>query len=57
MRLPVTHELLAQMVGAQRPTVSPGLTRLAEQGTVCAEPDGWLIHPNLTPAPPARRPE
>ena len=55
--LPVTHDVLAQMVGAQRPTVSPGLTRLAEQGTVCAEPDGWLINTNLTPAPPARRPE
>lgn len=39
----LTHETLAQMVGARRPTVSLGLRALAEQGMVRAESDGWLI--------------
>lgn len=39
----LTHETLAQMVGARRPTVSLGLRALAEQGMLRAEKDGWLI--------------
>jgi CRP/FNR family transcriptional regulator, cyclic AMP receptor protein len=41
--LSATHDTLAQMVGAQRPTVSLGLSRLADGGLVRAEGDGWLL--------------
>jgi CRP/FNR family cyclic AMP-dependent transcriptional regulator len=41
--LTATHDLLAQMVGAQRPTVSLGLGRLADGGLVRSEDDGWLL--------------
>jgi hypothetical protein len=41
--LPATHDTLAHMVGAQRPTVSLGLARLADSGLVHAEHGGWLI--------------
>ncbi len=45
--LPVTHETLAHMVGAQRPTVSLALKRLADDGLLRAEEDGcWLIAPD-----------
>ena len=43
--LAVTHELIAQMIGGQRPTVSLGLTRLAEQGLLRPVEGGWLLHP------------
>ena len=43
--LTVTHDTLAQLVGAQRPTVSLGLTRLAETGMLRPQPGGWLINP------------
>jgi CRP-like cAMP-binding protein len=43
VQLPATHDTLAHMVGAQRPTVSLGLTRLADGGLVRAEGDGWLL--------------
>lgn len=41
--LPATHDTLARMVGAQRPTVSLGLTRLADDGLLRAEAGGWLL--------------
>ena len=41
--VPATHETLARMIGARRPTVSLGLSKLAEHGWVRGEPDGWLI--------------
>lgn len=43
LELPATHDTLAHMVGAQRPTVSLGLTRLAEGGLVKADGTGWLL--------------
>jgi CRP/FNR family transcriptional regulator, cyclic AMP receptor protein len=45
VRLPLslTHETLAQMVGARRPTVSLGLKALSERGVVVSDGDGWLI--------------
>lgn len=46
LELSATHDTLASMVGAQRPTVSLGLTRLAEGGLVRAEGEGWLIAPD-----------
>jgi hypothetical protein len=43
LELAATHETLAHMVGAQRPTVSLGLARLAESGLLRAERGGWLL--------------
>jgi hypothetical protein len=43
--LDATHETLAHMVGAQRPTVSLGLSQLAESGMISSEPGGWLLDP------------
>ena len=42
--LVVPHRVLAQLVGARRPTVSSALGRLAEQGELVREPDGgWRL--------------
>jgi CRP/FNR family cyclic AMP-dependent transcriptional regulator len=41
--LALTHETLAQMIGARRPTVSLGLKALSERGLLSADGDGWLI--------------
>lgn len=41
--LPLTHETIARMIGARRPTVSLGLRALVNQRLVRAEKDGWLI--------------
>jgi DNA-binding IclR family transcriptional regulator len=42
--LPLSHELLAQLVGAQRPSVSRALKELERAGVVARRPDGswWL---------------
>ncbi|MCA1696524.1 MAG: Crp/Fnr family transcriptional regulator [Actinobacteria bacterium] len=42
--LPLSHELLAQLVGAQRPSVSRALKELELAGAVARRPDGswWL---------------
>lgn len=42
--LPLTHELLAELVGAQRPTVTTALSQLCQDGTVDRDDDGsWLL--------------
>ncbi len=42
--LPVTHEMLAKLVGATRPSVSTALGRLAEKGLlVRGAPGVWLL--------------
>lgn len=43
VRLPVTHDMLAHMIGARRPTVSLGLRALADQGLLRAQDGGWLL--------------
>jgi hypothetical protein len=43
IELSATHDTLAHMVGAQRPTVSLGLARLADRDLLHSEGDGWLI--------------
>jgi CRP-like cAMP-binding protein len=43
VELSATHDTLAHMVGAQRPTVSLGLTRLTEGGLLRSEAGGWLL--------------
>jgi CRP/FNR family cyclic AMP-dependent transcriptional regulator len=53
--LQLTHDLLGQLVGAKRPTVSLALKQLAEQGTIHRRADGsWLLGQAWTGgAPPA----
>jgi CRP/FNR family cyclic AMP-dependent transcriptional regulator len=46
----LTHELLAALVSAERPTVTTALKRLGERGTLVRESDGWL----LRGAPPSQ---
>ncbi|HET9125587.1 MAG TPA: helix-turn-helix domain-containing protein [Solirubrobacteraceae bacterium] len=41
--LSLTHEALAQMVGARRPTVSLGLKALSMRGLLRATAEGWVI--------------
>lgn len=50
LELSATHDTLAHMVGAQRPTVSLGLTRLAEGGMLRPEGNGWLLAPDSADA-------
>ena len=41
---PVPHRVLAQLVGARRPTVSTALSQLAARGELIRRPDGsWLL--------------
>jgi CRP/FNR family transcriptional regulator, cyclic AMP receptor protein len=50
--LPVTHEVLAQLVCAQRPTVTTALKRLADEGRLSRKRDRtWLLAPEPPPAP------
>jgi CRP/FNR family transcriptional regulator, cyclic AMP receptor protein len=42
--LPLSHGLLAGIVGARRPTVSTALGALRTQGLVERTEDGWLMH-------------
>ena len=45
INLPVTHSVLASVVGARRPSVTTALGRLQEQGLIERLPDGaWLLH-------------
>jgi CRP-like cAMP-binding protein len=41
---PVTHETLGYLVAARRPSVSAALGRLAEQGFLTRNADGWVLH-------------
>jgi hypothetical protein len=44
LELPLTHELLAELVGAQRPTVTTALSHLSDAGSVVRDSDGsWLL--------------
>jgi CRP/FNR family transcriptional regulator, cyclic AMP receptor protein len=43
--LPVTHSVLASVVGARRPSVTTALGRLQDDGLIERLPDGaWLLH-------------
>ena len=44
LSLPLTHRLLGQLVGAERPSVSHALARLAEAGLVTGRGDEWHLH-------------
>ena len=41
--LPLTHELLAGLVGARRPSVTTALGELSRRGAVSRVPEGWLL--------------
>ena len=41
--LPLTHDVLAELVAARRPTVSTALARLANRELVYAKKEGWLL--------------
>jgi CRP/FNR family cyclic AMP-dependent transcriptional regulator len=41
--LPVTHALLAEMIGSRRPTVTKALAQLADEGLVTQLRGGWLL--------------
>ena len=42
--LPLTHQLLGRLVGAERPSVSHALGRLARSGLVTGHGDEWHLH-------------
>jgi CRP/FNR family cyclic AMP-dependent transcriptional regulator len=42
--LPLTHQLLGRLVGAERPSVSHALARLATAGLVTGHGDEWHLH-------------
>jgi CRP/FNR family transcriptional regulator, cyclic AMP receptor protein len=44
LRLSLTHQLLADLVAARRPSVSTALQHLAREGFVTRAGDGWILH-------------
>jgi hypothetical protein len=51
--LPLTHQLLGRLIGAERPSVSHALARLSEAGWVTGQGDEWYIHGSLDQQLPA----
>jgi CRP/FNR family transcriptional regulator, cyclic AMP receptor protein len=47
LSLPLTHRLLGQLVGAERPSVSHALARLADAELVTGRGDEWHLHGTL----------
>lgn len=43
VRLPLTHNVLAELTAARRPTVSTALSELGRRGVVRADGEGWLL--------------
>jgi hypothetical protein len=44
LTLPLTHQLLGRLVGAERPSVSHALARLSRSGLVTGTGDEWHLH-------------
>jgi CRP/FNR family cyclic AMP-dependent transcriptional regulator len=42
--LPLTHQLLGRLIGAERPSVSHALARLSRAGAVTGHGDEWHLH-------------
>jgi CRP/FNR family transcriptional regulator, cyclic AMP receptor protein len=42
--LPLTHRLMGQLVGAERPSVSHALSRLSDAGLVTGRSEEWHLH-------------
>lgn len=51
LRMHLTHELIGQLVGAKRPTVSLALKVLEERGCLRRGPRGWLLMQRQTAQP------
>jgi hypothetical protein len=50
--LPVTHDVLAHLIGVQRPTVTSAIRRLSDAGLIHRQPDKtWLLPPEPPPSP------
>jgi CRP-like cAMP-binding protein len=50
----LTHEMLSQLSGARRPSVSAALSRLSKSGSLERDKRGWVLHgepPALPPLP------
>ena len=47
LRLPLTHQLLGYLVGAERPSISHALARLAQHGLVTGRGDDWHLQGGL----------
>jgi CRP/FNR family transcriptional regulator, cyclic AMP receptor protein len=47
LRLPLTHQLLGRLIGAERPSVSHALARLARSGLITGHGDEWHLHGRL----------
>jgi CRP/FNR family cyclic AMP-dependent transcriptional regulator len=45
--LPLTHQLLGKLIGAERPSVSHALGRLAHAGLVTGRSDAWFLQGSL----------
>lgn len=45
--VPLTHQLLGSLIGAERPSVSHALARLAHTGLVTGHGDEWHLHGQL----------
>ena len=53
LSLPLTHQLLGQLIGAERPSVSHALARLAEDGIVVGHGDEWHLQGTLEQSLPS----
>jgi hypothetical protein len=51
--IPLTHQLLGQLIAAERPSVSHALARLAHTGLVTGHGDEWHLHGSLEDQLPA----
>ena len=47
LSLPLTHRMIGQLVGAERPSVSHALSRLADAGLVTGKGEEWHLHGSL----------
>lgn len=47
LSVPLTHQLLGRLIGAERPSVSHALARLASSGLVSGHGDEWHLHGSL----------
>ncbi len=48
LRLPLTHETIAKLIGTHREPVTRALGQLADEGLIRREPDNsWLVAPRL----------
>jgi hypothetical protein len=45
--LPLTHQLLGRLIGAERPSVSHALARLGHAGLISGHGDEWHLYGSL----------